>query len=503
MFTLKAGETAEFYGSAVFDKKPSKNGFYILTSLRYTYNGKTLIPYLIGRTSGTCSAEIPTPVPSATVTATPTSTATPKPTATAVPTATPKPTITTTPSPVPAEEEVLTTVRFCRDYKSAAKRITFTYTLRNNTAQNVRVELPKTMEIEGVSTPAKITYNKCLSAGKTCLSRISGGIITLEPGETAEISGRVPMSRKPAKSDFYIRTTLHYEYNGTTGIPYLVGTAADSCSAKSSAPVPTATATATSTATPKPTATTDPAPSEGEALTAVRFCRDYKSAAKRITFTYALRNDTAQNVRVELPKTMEIEGVSTPAKITYNKCLSAGKTCLSRISGGIITLEPGETAEISGRVPMSRKPAKSDFFIRTSLGYGDNGGTLTLYDSDSCKASGTVGKSAPDMAESVHYVLQLTNDGETDFTILPGNVYIADEDAGNYDGTALISALDAEITGYSDVVFTEGEPFVIPPFSQADVMIVPETDPADGSLIWAYSVNGEPRHSELEIGITE
>ncbi len=506
MFTLKAGETAEFYGSAVFDKKPSKTGFYILTSLRYTYNGKTLIPYLIGRASGTCSVEIPTQVPSATVTATATATATPKPTATAVPTSTPKPTATAVPTstvrptatatPVPAEKEALTTVRFCRDYKSSAKRVTFTYALRNDTAQNVRVELPETMEIEGVSAPAKITYNKCLSDGRTCLSRIRGGFITLEPGETAEISGRVPMSRQPAKSDYFIRTAVRYGDNGKTLPLY----AADSCSVKSPAPAPTVAVTATATSTPKPTATATaaPAPAEDGALSTVRFCRDYRSASKRITFTYALQNNSDRNIRAELPKTMEIEGVSAPAKITYNKCLSAGKTCLSRISGGSITLKPGETAEISGRVPMSRQPAKSDFFIQTAVRYGDNGKTLPLYAADSCQASGTVGKSAPDMAEPVRYALQLTNDRETDLTILPGYVYIADEETGNYEGTALISALDEEITGNTDAVFTEGEPFVMPPFSRADVMIVPEAGPADRSVIWNYAINGDPQSTEAE-----
>ena len=499
MFTLKAGETAEFSGTAVLDKKPSKTDFYIMTSLRYSFNGNTLTPYLVGYASGSCSGGTDTPVSSVTVTSTETSTVT------ETATATPEPTV----SAAPAEGKALTTVRFCRDYISASKRITFTYALRNNTAQDIRVELPKTMEIEGVSTAAKITHNKCLSAGKSCLSRIKGGFITLKPGETAELSGRVPMNKKPVNSDFFIRTSLRYDYNGTTLIPYLVGYASDSCSGGTDAPVPSVTVTATeaSTATPEPTASVTPSPSADEALTTVRFCRDYKSASKRITFTYALCNNTAQDIRVELPKTMEIEGVSTAAKITHNKCLSAGKSCLSRIKGGFITLKPGETAELSGRVPMNKKPVKSDFFIRTSLRFDYNGKTLIPYlvgyASDSCSASGTVGKSVPVTAEPASYTLQLTNDGETELTILSGNVYIAEEEIGGFEGTAVISALDDEIDGYTDVLFTEGEPFVMPPFSRADVRIIPETDPGDNPIVWIHTVNGYPQILEIENEITE
>ena len=78
------------------------------------------------------------------------------------------------------------------------------------------------------------------------------------------------------------------------------------------------------------------------------FCRDYTAGSDELTFSYALTNEANIDLQAELASTLAIPGQVRNPKVKYTGCQSSGTDCLKRISGGIFTIEPGETAVFSG-----------------------------------------------------------------------------------------------------------------------------------------------------------
>ncbi|MBQ6508514.1 MAG: hypothetical protein IJI07_03485 [Flexilinea sp.] len=281
-----------------------------------------------------------------------------------------------------AAGDPLTTVSFCRDL--ANNKVSFAYALKNNTAAVIPVELATSLAVEGQSGAVPVSYTGCTSGGSSCTSRISGGIFKLNPGETAEFKGEAALSAKPSKTDFYIQTSLRYDYNGQILTPFLVGYATGACSAGSPAPVPTPASPST------PETGTDEL-----GLISTSFCRDYDANARRLSFSYTLKNSSSVQIPVELATSLAIEGQQNVVPLSYTGCTSGGSSCSSRISGGIFTMDAGETVEFKGQATLSAAPSKSNFYVRTSLRYNYKGRTLIPFLVGYAGASCSAGSTAP------------------------------------------------------------------------------------------------------------
>ena len=281
----------------------------------------------------------------------------------------------------------LSTLKFCRQYNASDKKLSFTYAIKNNAQDSILTELATSLFVEGFKTTVPVRYTGCTSDGSSCTSRITDGNFRLRAGETAEFSGEAILPSKPPKNDFLIRTSLRYDYNGEKLVPYLVGTATGTCSEKPtavpSAEVPSATASAPITVTPEP--------GDEAGLVNINFCRSYDAASRKVSFSYTLRNSSSAEIPLELATSLAVEGQKDVAMVRYTGCESGGSSCISRISSGIFKLKAGETAKFSGEATLSAKPAKANFYIRTSLRYDYKGRTLIPfligYASDSCSAN--------------------------------------------------------------------------------------------------------------------
>ena len=459
IFKLDPGETAEFSGEASLTANPAKSDFFIRTSLRYDYNGGKQIPFLIGAASGTCS-ENPAPAPSE---------------------GTPS-VITVTPA-ADEDEGGLVNVRFCRSYDRSAKKVSLTYTLKNSSSAVIPLELAQSIAVEGQKDVASIRYTGCTVGGSDCSARISGGIFKLNPGETVDFHGEAKLSANPAKANFYIRTSLRYDFGDRTLIPFLIGYASDACTASGTTP-------AVINVTPSPT--------DEAGLVNVSFCRDYNAANRKVTFRYALRNKSSETIPVELAQSLAVEGIRTTVPVRYTNCVSGGRSCASRISGGSFKLQAGETAEFSGQATLPSQPANPYFYIKTSLRYNYKGRTLIPflvgYTTNACSAAHTVSvdELLPKAAETAgSFSLRLINDRDEDMTVLPGVLRFGDTVITDYEGIAAISAVDVDITGHSDFAFAIDESFILPPYSAAEITLSFKAGiPAEEDLTWNYSIDG-------------
>ncbi len=409
----------------------------------------------------------------------------------------------TTPSKLTLVNEgtpLLTTVNFCRSYNNKTKRVAFTYTLKNNSGTTILLKLSPKLKIQGQKKAVKITYIKCKSGGKSCLSRISGRKIRLKAGETVSFTGRVQLSEKPAKTNFYVKTTPYYTYNGKVQTAYPIKTSKKTCSSTASVP-----------ATPVPTVVPTAAPDDDEPLTAVSFCRDYNDSSKKVSFVYELKNSTSATIPVELASSLAIEGFEKTAAIRYTNCISGGRSCITRIKSGsgsasYIDLKAGETASFYGECTLSGKPDKTDFFAKTSLRYDYNGRKLIPlfvgYATGSCSVAHAAipenNKTVLPAEEKDPVIasLHLTNDKDTDLTVVPEMICLDNKKISGYQGKAVIYALDKEITGQSEIIFSKGEYFVLPPQSQAEIRLSVNIDTAtfdlkNGSVTWNYATGNE------------
>lgn len=396
-----------------------------------------------------------------------------------------------------AAGDPLTTVSFCRDL--ANNKVSFAYALKNNTAAVIPVELATSLAVEGQSGAVPVSYTGCTSGGSSCTSRISGGIFKLNPGETAEFKGEAALSAKPSKTDFYIQTSLRYDYNGQILTPFLVGYATGACSAGSPAPVPTPASPST------PETGTDEL-----GLISTSFCRDYDANARRLSFSYTLKNSSSVQIPVELATSLAIEGQQNVVPLSYTGCTSGGSSCSSRISKGIFKLNAGETAEFRGEATLPSNPANANFFIKTSLRYDYNGRTLIPflvgYTTNTCSAAHAISadeviQKSSESGDPFWFSARVINDRDSEMTILPGAVLRGEAAFGNYEGTAAISAVDVEITGHTDVPFRNDEAFILPPYSIADISISLSGPAAsDEGLIWNYTIDGTAQSFELNEG---
>ena len=306
-FEIKAGESVTFSGESTLKTIPEAAGFSIRTSLIYFPKGERKALF-VGESSEACSG---TPID---------------------------------PDPVTPD---LTTVQFCRSNKGAS--LNFIYTLKNNTSSDIILQLAKTMAVEGQAATSVIQYTSCTISGENCA--VTGENFTLKAGKTAAFSGRVTMNEIPAKSDFYVYTSLLYTINGATKV-YKIGqtASADGCSV-----VPV-----------------DPQPGD-LLITSNSFYRSYNKATNKVTFTYTLVNDNEVAIPVDLARTIAADGQESTLPAAYTACSSAGTNCKNRINGYSFTLNAGESASFTGEITLPKAPVNADFWIYTSLVYTPNG----------------------------------------------------------------------------------------------------------------------------------
>ncbi len=482
-FNLYPGETAAFHGVVTLTGQIQKQDFQVKTSLLYTVNGETK-PYYVGAATRGCS------VPTETATAVTPTAETP----TAVTPTAETPTATAVPE--------LITTRFCRDYYSGSKTLTFVYALKNNTASIIPVQLAATMSVEGEPKTLPIRYTKCESGGGSCSSRISQNKFNLYPGETAAFHGSVTLTRQIQKQDFQIKTSLLYTVNGERKA-YYVGAATRGCS------VPTETATAVTPTAETPTAVTPtsgtPTATAVPELITTRFCRDYNFGSKTLTFVYALKNNTASIIPVQLATTLSVEGEPKTLPIRYTKCESGGGSCSSRISRNKFNLYPGETAAFHGSVTLTQNIQKQNFWIKTSLLYTANGETKAYYigkTSDACtyssaKAAGTdidfnsITFVSEDNSQATMMV-QINNHSNTDACVIPGTVYLHTAALTDYEGLAIIDPHSS----HESFAFSSDEPIILSGQSSAELYLTlypapSYSDIGEAPINWNFSIENE------------
>ena len=136
-------------------------------------------------------------------------------------------------------------------------------------------------------------------------------------------------------------------------------------------------------------------PDPNPIIRSISFCRDLNTGNGRITFTYALRNDSFIDIPLQLAGTLALRGQAKNMQITYTACESQGKSCFSRIDGLNFTLEAGETAGFSGYAVPEQIPGDPDFSVRTSLLYYPDGESKALYvgeTSSACQSAAPTAK---------------------------------------------------------------------------------------------------------------
>jgi len=465
VFWLLGSDTAVFQAEAALPDTQTQpnNNFHIKTSLRYDYNGQKKIPYGLGETRAACQAASPEPIsPTKTPEATSVPTSIPTSIPTAVPTATPAPTLD-----IPAIP--LENPGFCRNYIKEGNKISFSYTLTNISSVKIPVELATSLWIEGQPETIKIINTDCTTTGNSCKARIKNGILTLNANESVDISGEAVLKVNPPKQDFLIQTSLRYNYNGKNLIPFLIKNSNSVCSADIPVPEPE-----------KPVS----------ALETVKFCRTYDSSTGKVSFSYALKNNTTGTIPVELATTIAIQGQQRSLPIQYKNCVSAGKSCIARIKNGYLYLNAGETAELSGIVKLNNSPSTENFYIRTSLRYMDNHQRLTPFyigqSADSCTSPHSVSL----LKDPAVISRVITNDTEHDLKVEPGTILLQDKTISNYLGSVVIGSADGESMSSQSLIFSSGEDFTLPPFSTADITLIFEGEP-DGPdhFNWEYRTN--------------
>ena len=478
---INSMETMEFRGEATSSRPLSNPDFKIRTSMRYDYNGKTLIPFLIGETTTSCSSVPPVPT---TVTVTPAVTATPQ---------------------VPGSNAVVSE-GICRNYDRNTGKVTFRYGIRNTTSMVVPVELAMTLAIEGQSSTIEIRNTTCVSSGTNCTSRIENGYLKLNPFETVQIFGEADLRPMPAKADFYIKTSLRYK-NGNDFVPVLIGYATESCSAAPTPQDPTITTAPVVTSTPTPVPDTQ--------LKTVNFCKTSDSRGKKVGFVYALRNESKVTIPVELATTMAVQGYQRTVPIRYLKCSSdSGSSCAGRIRNGYLTLNPGETAELRGEITLPAIPANPNFTIRTSLRYNYNGQKLIPFyvgtTGNTCSAAHSAETAASaEIQEDVFTAsFTLINEENTDKTLSSGTILLRDKPVSDYIGSAIFGAIDGSAVSEHSVIFTNGESFILPPQSAADILLSFPVDPANNDVSnndikWNYNIVGDIDNSQANESVSK
>ena len=313
-FTLNAGETASFTGEITLPKPPVNADFWVYTSLVYTPNGIQKVLDL-----GKTKTEIPsTPV---------------------------------TPEPPVID---LTAGGLCRDYTKGSSNILVQYTLKNDSASAVAVELATTLAVDGQASNSRITYTDCKVGTDSCFSRIANQKdITLNPGEEAVFTGKATLAAEPKDPKFKVHTSLIYTVNNVQKALF-IGESNAACTA---API-------------------DPEPVAAD-LIRVSFCRtDLKNGS--VAIQYGLQNNTGSDITLQLAKTLAVAGLSGTWPIRYTGCTAAdGTTC--SITGENFTLKAGKTVRFNGTASVSGKLPSADFVVSTSLVYTINGTTKSYY----------------------------------------------------------------------------------------------------------------------------
>ena len=504
--TLTAGETVSFYGEAALNSTLSDRNFSIYTSLIYRPDGVQKVLY-VGKTSSTCGAAVPEATATTTTPPTPVSTTTTPtvktltpltPTAeTPVPVTptvkTPTPATPTAKTPTAAPAKVITTEKFCRDYTSGSKTLSFVYSLKNHTSAIIPVQLAASLSVEEQPHTLAVTYTGCYSGGGFCLGRISGNHFNLYPGETAEFHGTVTLVNAIRKQNFQVKTSLLYTVNGETKAYYvgdtMSGCAISSGTAEAVTPIPIT----PTVKTPVPAApvTKTPAAAEVMEVTAEKFCRDHTPGSSTLSFVYSLKNHTSSVIPVQLAATLSVEEQPHTLAITYTGCFSGGGSCLERIRGNLFNLYPGENAEFHGSVTLINTIRKQNFEVKTSLLYTANGVTKAFYvgkTTDACssaapKALGTdiTFESRTIVSEDksqAAMVVKINNLTDKVTSVIPGTAHLDTAPLNNYKGHA---AADP-IPDREGFVFSGGDPFILSGQSKAELYLDLNFDPSCAGL---------------------
>ena len=248
---------------------------------------------------------------------------------------------------------------FCRDLKRNNWMMSFTYRLTNPSLIDIDVELATTLAIPGQLPNPEIQYTACYNGyGVDCMSRIHNGIISIAAGETIAFNGQAALYTQ-VNPNITGQTSLRYFLDGKPFALY-VGKTATSCA---SPVIPAASPSQqTPAATPYPV---------GNDLATVSLCRTIKDG-KNVEFQYTLKNKSNTDLRLELAKTLAIQGETGYVPISnYTGCRNLnGSACtLSGQPGEIFILKAGETVQFNAQSTLPKTPAVEDYTIRTSLIY--------------------------------------------------------------------------------------------------------------------------------------
>lgn len=317
----------------------------------------------------------------------------------------------------------ISSVGFCRDYPAGANRLTFTFSLSNDSYIDIPVQLPTTLAVQDVTYNPTVTYTGCLSSdGTDCFSRVSGGMFTLRAGEVAALSGYADPDAVPDSDDKYVRTSLLYFPDGVQQALY-VGSATAAC-------VPVA----------DPDDVPDADTDGGEArLEFIARSGSYSSCADdtAVTFGFTVTNSGTDTGELDLSTLIyELNGAAIESGVSYTSCvLQSGSgsdpSCAEDLPS--LTINPGVSAAIEAVYTPGE--AITDKNITINVSDSDTVSfNVDAYSTGVCSAKVIVEADAEDNPMSTVFdadipgkftlTVKMTNKGSAAAVITPRSLYM-------------------------------------------------------------------------------
>lgn len=387
----------------------------------------------------------------------------------------------------------ISSVGFCRDYPAGADRLTFTFSLSNDSYIDIPVQLPTTLAVQDVTYNPTVTYTACLSSdGSDCFSRISNGMFTLRAGEVAALSGYADSDTVPDSDDKYVRTSLLYFPDGVQQALY-VGSATTACTPVSD-----------------PDDVPDADADGGEArLEFVARSGSYASCADdtAVTFGFTVTNSGTDTGELDLSALIyELNAVSIESDVSYTSCvLQSGSgsdpSCTDDLPS--LTINPGVSVAIEAVYTPAEAVADEKITIAVSDGDAISF-NVDAYSTGTCSADVIIEADAednpmtavfnPDIPGRFTLTVKLTNKGTETAVITPRSLYLHGSAYKDYtDGIGQFT----EAVTQKDVFAVQYEvPFDLPAHTTVS-MSIPLTYDADSlsgtveTANWTFGVGSD------------
>ena len=419
---------------------------------------------------------------------------------------------------------------FCRDYTAGSDELTFSYALKNEANIDIQAELASTLAIPGQVPNPKVTYTSCQSSGANCFSRISGGIFTIEPGETAKFTGKVKLETPYPATGTSIETSLRYFADGEKHVLY-IGKTTDSCTVQPetettvtpavptqsetetpvtpAAPIQTTTETPVTpiaplqTETETPVTSTDQEPDDPKPLPNLEFSvpNSYYNLCERDTavhFTLKIHNSGTASGYANLTSIkFSQNGNQIPsAAVSFNSCaeMSVSGTdtmhCAEELKSGRLTIDPNVTVTVEGSYQPQQTITQSSIsvtvmaagmipeqlsFTASAVGTGCTPKVAAVKN----KLGDEISASVSDAKDTVTLLIQLVNTGTGEAIIKLGSINLHQTSIEDYTAVLVITPISEELAEKELQTISAGTEFTLPAMSSATLSVSMKIDLAD------------------------